>query len=32
MGPAEHAYGKVEVRVQYDFIFYQCPCVALQHV
>jgi hypothetical protein len=29
--PAERALGKVEVLVQYDFIFRQCPCVTLQH-
>jgi hypothetical protein len=32
MGPIERAPGMVEVRVQYDFIFCQLPCVTLQHV
>lgn len=32
MGLAECALGKVEVRVQYSFIFRQLPCVNLQHV
>jgi hypothetical protein len=32
IGHAEHALGKVEVRVQYNFIFCQCPYVTLQHV
>jgi hypothetical protein len=31
MGPAERAPGKVEARVQYDFIFRQLPRVTLQH-
>jgi hypothetical protein len=32
MGLTECAPGMVEVRVQYDFIFCQLPCVTLQHV
>jgi hypothetical protein len=31
MGPTERAHGKVEVRVQYNFIFRQCPCFTLHH-
>jgi hypothetical protein len=29
MAPAEHALGKVEIRVQYDFIFHQCSYITL---
>jgi hypothetical protein len=29
MGPTERALGKVEVRVQYGFIFLELPCVSM---
>jgi hypothetical protein len=32
MDSTERASGKVEVRVQYGFIFCQLPCVSFQHV
>jgi hypothetical protein len=32
MSPTERVLGKVEVRVQYGFMFCHCPYVTLQHM